>query len=86
MHVAAATDSSIKGERIFAYAEPYNWNQVLEIARRVKPDEKFPDDLENNDKDLSTVANELSIKILKERFGQDGFLPLEKGVTDAFLS
>lgn len=86
LHVAASTDSSIKSERIFAYAEPYNWNNLLEIARRVKPDEEIPDDLENNDKDLSKVANELSIKILKERFGQDGFLPLEKGVTDALLS
>ncbi|KAK9896078.1 NAD(P)-binding protein [Cystobasidium minutum MCA 4210] len=86
LHVAAATDPSIKDERLFAFSEPYTWNKILEIARRVKPDVQWPADLENDDKDLSTVANEPSVKISKERFGQDGFLSLERGVTDALLS
>lgn len=84
LHVAAATDSSIQNERILAYAEPYNWNQILAIARRIKPEENFPADLESDAKDISTVANEFAADILRKRFGQDGFQPLEKGVRDAF--
>lgn len=86
LHVAAATDSSIQNERIMAYGEPYTWNQILEIARTVQPEVQFPPNLENEDKDLSTVDNEFAREILRKRFGQDGFQPLEKGVRDALLS
>jgi hypothetical protein len=84
--VAAATDSTIKNERIFAFAEPYTWNQVLDICRRARPDANVPSNLDSDDKDVSTVDNELAKRILKERFGQDGFLSLGKGVTDALDS
>jgi hypothetical protein len=84
--VAAATDSSIKNERIFAFSAPYTWNQVLDICRRVRPDANVPSNLDNDDKDVSTVDNELARHILTERFGQDGFLSLERGVTDALDS
>ncbi|KAK9896079.1 NAD(P)-binding protein [Cystobasidium minutum MCA 4210] len=82
LHVAAATDSSVKNERIFAFAEPYNWNQVLDLCRKLRPQATVPENIDNDDKDLSTVDNELAKKILKDRFGQDGFLPLEKGIKD----
>lgn len=84
--MAAATDSSIKDERIFAFAEPYNWNQVLDICRKARPEVDVPSKLDNNDKDISTVDNELARQILKDRFRQDGFLPLERGVSDALDS
>lgn len=86
LHVAAATDSDISGQRIFAFSEPYNWNQVLEICRSARPQANVPSRLDNDDKDLSTVDNELARNILKNRFGQDSFLPLEKGVIDTLDS
>lgn len=83
LHVAAATDPSIQNKRIMAYAEPYDWNQILDIGRKVLPEAEWPANLEKNDKDLSTVDNAFAKEILQKRFGQDGFQPLEKGVRDA---
>lgn len=84
--MAAATDVDIKNERIFAFAEPYNWNQVLDICRQARPEAGVPPNLDNDDKDMSTVDNELARRILKDRFRQDGFLSLERGVCDALES
>lgn len=82
LHVAAATDSSIRNERILAFAEPYTWNNVLELIRKLRPEAKVPQNIDNNDQDLSTVDNQLAIRILKERFGLQGFTPLEQGIKD----
>lgn len=86
LHVAAATDSSVAGERILAFAEPYNWNQILDICRKARPQANVPANLDNDDKDLSTVDNELARSILKNRFGQEDLLPLEKGIVDTLDS
>lgn len=79
LHVAAMTDSSIKGERILAFAETWNWNKIIDIVERIRPDlkDKAPARLESNDEDLSTVDTALAVRILKERFGQDGWSKLE---------
>lgn len=86
LHVAAASDPSIQNERLFAFSEPYNWNQVLELCRKFRPDASTPSNLDNNDKDLSTVDNQAAIDILRTRYGQNGFLPLEKGIRDTLDS
>jgi nucleoside-diphosphate-sugar epimerase len=41
LHVAALVDPACNGQRIFAYAEPYNWNDVLAIFRKLKPSKSF---------------------------------------------
>lgn len=80
LHVAALTDLSIKDERIFAFAAPYHWNDILAICRNYKPDLDIPQDLEDNDRDLTTVDTKLSENLLKEHFGRDGFIGLEESV------
>jgi hypothetical protein len=74
-------DPEIKDERIFAFAEPYNWNTILAIMRKVRPDGKVPEDLKDNSKDLSKVLPKpRAEQILKKNFGQDGFKGLEEAV------
>ena len=70
------TDPSVKDECIFAYAQPYIWNQILGPFRKLYPDRQFVDDFPDQGADLSTVANEWSEEILK-RVGKDGFTSLE---------
>lgn len=88
LHVAALTDLSVNNERIMAFAEPYNWNRILQICRKLRPELDLPADLEDDSKDLSTVDTELSKKLLKENFGKNGFIPLEQSLKeclDSFL-
>ncbi|THZ50744.1 NAD(P)-binding protein [Aureobasidium pullulans] len=81
LHIAALIDPEIKDERIFAFAEPYNWNTILAIMRKVRPDGKVPEDLKDNSKDLSKVLPKpRAEQILKKNFGQDGFKGLEEAI------
>lgn len=53
---------------------------MLAIARRLRPDLDIPADIEDNSEDLSTVDNATALKILKERYGQDGWTGLEESL------
>ena len=79
LHVAALTDADIHNERIFAFAEPFNWNDILRILRKLRPNHEFPPDSENDERDLSVVASHARAEeILLKNFGQKGFTPLEE--------
>ncbi|KAJ5007293.1 hypothetical protein K4K57_010818 [Colletotrichum sp. SAR 10_99] len=41
LHVAGAVLSDVKGERIFGFAEPFNYDQILGILRKQNPGRKF---------------------------------------------
>lgn len=80
--MGALLDSMVEGQRIFGYAEPYTWNELLAIFRRKYPDLVFMDDIPDQGQDLSRVANEGAIEILK-RMGRTGFVPLEDTIDAA---
>lgn len=79
--IAAVLDESLVNERIFAYAAPFNWNDVIDSLGRLRPDKasKFKKDPEEKS-DLSTVPNELGAELLKKWFGQDGYTTLDESV------
>ncbi|EHL02984.1 putative Aldehyde reductase 2 [Glarea lozoyensis 74030] len=80
LHLACMTDPLIKNERIIAFAEPWNWNDILRIMRKLRPNEKIIDDYaDDNARDLSTVDNARGNEILKG-FGKSGFTSLEESV------
>jgi hypothetical protein len=79
LHLAALTWEKVKNERIFAFAAPFNWNDVFAILRRICPDRKFPEDNPNEGRDLSTVPNTRGMEIL-QAFGQPGWATLEESV------
>lgn len=81
LHIAALIDADITNERVFAFAEPYNWNSLLAAMRKARPDAKVPEDLKDNSKDLSKVLPRARAEeILKKNFGQNGFVGLEESV------
>lgn len=83
LHAAVATDPSISGQRVFAYATPYHWDTILDHLRKTKPDFKdYPDNLDDGKQDLSTVDNGPALAILKARFGQSEWIPLEQSVSE----
>lgn len=82
LHVAALINPSVKSERIFAFAEPYNWTAMFSILRKAYPDhaDKIPGDIPNEPKDLSTVKTKARSEELLRAFGQDGFISLEESL------
>lgn len=69
----------MENQRLFAWAAPYNWNDILRVLRELRPTKKFPDDVPGLGTDMSTVANEPAEKLLK-RTGRDGWINLEECV------
>lgn len=82
IHLAALTYPDVKNERLFAFAAPFNWNDVLASFRKTHPDHKVIDDLPNLGKDLSKVANERAEELLK-RLGRPGWTSLDDSLNDA---
>lgn len=80
LHVAGAVLSTVQNERIFPWAEPWNFDQILEILRAGYPQKEFPQNF-HNQRDLSTVPGPRSraLEILKE-LGQGNFVSLKDSV------
>ncbi|KAH7321482.1 hypothetical protein BKA65DRAFT_512273 [Rhexocercosporidium sp. MPI-PUGE-AT-0058] len=82
LHVGALLDPSVENQRLFGYAEPYTWNEILGVFRSMYPDRKFMDDLPDAGRDLSTVTNERAAEVLR-KFGMPGFTTLEESIKAA---
>lgn len=82
VHVGALLYPDVNNERLFAWAAPYNWNDILAILRNLYPDRKFIEDIPDLGRDLSKVSNERAEEIVK-RFGGPGWTSLEDSIRDA---
>ena len=80
MCVVATIDASLSNERIFAFADPYNWNDILAVIHELRPSQKFPDDFRDLPQDLSTVGNNLGEELRKKWWNQDGYTSLKESV------
>ncbi|KAI3395333.1 hypothetical protein diail_1446 [Diaporthe ilicicola] len=85
LHLCAAVlDESLKNERIFAFAEPFNANDTIEAIKKARPDadESTLKIDPNEPRDLSKVPNELGARLLTEWYGQDGYKSLDQSVKE----
>ncbi|RSL82240.1 hypothetical protein CEP52_017011 [Fusarium oligoseptatum] len=80
LHVAGTIFSDAQGERLFAWAEPWNFDTILAILRRQNPNKTFIKDFKSG-RDLSDVEKprSRSIQLLK-RLGKSSFTSLEDSV------
>lgn len=69
VHVGALLFGIIANKRLFTFARPFNWNDMLAILRDLYPKRPFIDDLPDLGHDLSKVANKEAEAILKH-FGK----------------
>jgi hypothetical protein len=79
LHVAAAIHPDVQSERVFAYAEPINGDDILAILRKMYPSRTFPADFQS-DKDLSDVVPRKRAEALLRDMGQDGWTKLEESI------
>jgi nucleoside-diphosphate-sugar epimerase len=80
VHVAALIFEDVKEERLFTFAYPYSWNDLLAVFRKLYPGKKFIDDIEGIGEDKSIVANERAEELLKRLKGGEGWSGLEESV------
>jgi hypothetical protein len=80
VHVAALLSKSVNNERIFAFARPYSWNQVLAIMRMIYPTRKFPGDIPGVKMSKLKVPTERGEQLLKDVFERDGWTSFEETI------
>ncbi|CAK1360030.1 Aldehyde reductase 2 [Cercospora beticola] len=81
--IAAALDSSLQNERIFAFNVNFNWTDIINAIKKHYPDaEGLAKAPENEGRDLSKVPNELGAELLKKYYGQDGYKPFEQSILE----
>ncbi|KAK5121073.1 hypothetical protein LTR85_005557 [Meristemomyces frigidus] len=81
LHVAALIDPSANGKRLFGFAAPYSWNDLLAILRKQNPDRQFIDDKEGEGKDLCQIPNGEAEALLRKHYGH-GWTSLEESLRD----
>ena len=81
LHVSGLIDPRVENERILAYAEPFNWNDILALLRKLYVDRRFPNDIPDLPRDLSKVDNSRGAYLL-QAYGREGFTSLEETVKE----
>lgn len=82
IHLAALIDQTVANERIFAFAQPFDWNDFLEAVRKARPNATLSAPLPPHGKDISTVDNELGARLLRKWFNQAGYKLLDESVEE----
>lgn len=82
IHVAAAIDSTVTNERIFACDSPFNWKMVIQIIHEIAPSIQLPLPDPNELLDISDVDNILGAILLKKWWGQPGYKGLEQTIKE----
>lgn len=79
LHLAALTQPDVQNERILGFVEPYSYNKILDIFRKIAPERKFA---ENVDEilDQGTVDDARALELLKRVKNGEGWTPLEESI------
>ncbi|KAI2614880.1 aldehyde reductase [Hypoxylon sp. NC1633] len=82
IHVAALIYPDVKGERLFAFAYPFNWNDIIRSLKDLFPGREFAKEIPNLGTDKSKIANERAEEVLKRLTGH-GWTSFQDSIGDA---
>lgn len=85
LHVAALTMTDVKGERLLALNDPFNFSRLCESLKKINPSKEFPPPAENEGKNLGTVDMKRSIELLK-RMGVAELTPMDESTKQLIAS
>ena len=84
LHCAALLEDDVRGERLFAFAEPINYSTIVAALKKVDPSKTdYPAPPENEGRDLSTIPTDRAKELL-ERAGRHRFTGLEESLIAQF--
>jgi nucleoside-diphosphate-sugar epimerase len=72
LHIAGLTQEDVQNERLWGFANTFNFNSWLGVFRKLDPKQPWPADDPNQEHDLSKIDTSRELELLK-RFGQDGW-------------
>ncbi|PHH81424.1 hypothetical protein CDD82_814 [Ophiocordyceps australis] len=86
LHMAALLEEDVVGERLLAFAGPFNWNDTVELLGKIAGNgEKKWQRMTHDPRDLKTVDTARSVELLR-RYGRPGFASLEASLRESVYS
>ncbi|KAI9723450.1 MAG: hypothetical protein M1828_004180 [Chrysothrix sp. TS-e1954] len=87
VHVAAMLMGDVERERLYTWAEPFNFNDLVNTMAQLekegmKPGKQLPTTVEGIGRDLSTVDTKRPLELLS-RMGQEGWTGFRESTRDA---
>lgn len=64
MHVSVLIHGDVTSERLYGFAEPWNFNQLLAVFRKLYPQKTFLKDLDGLGVDRMSVPNQRAGEVL----------------------
>lgn len=84
LHAIALLDPELKSDRLFAFAGTFNWTEIIDILRKLRPNSKLPSPPENEGRDLSVIKPaRRAEELMKTWFDRPGWTPLEQTLKEA---
>lgn len=82
--IVGLLDAGVKSQRIFAFGEQTNWNDVVPILRELRPDnKKIPDPPKDEIRDRTEILPRTRAQILlRGFFDQPDFTPIKKSIAN----
>jgi nucleoside-diphosphate-sugar epimerase len=81
LHVAALVEPDVQDERLFAYSQPYSYNEVMNMLRKLGPGRNIPKNNDDEPRDLSIIDTKRSIELL-QRMSRPGFTSMEESIKE----
>ncbi|KAH8164928.1 hypothetical protein CIB48_g3314 [Xylaria polymorpha] len=79
LHVAAAILPNVRGQRIFAFAERYSWDSILDILRKLEPNKAFVENFSGGE-DPNVIEPQSKAEQLLRDLGRTGWTHLEESI------
>ncbi|KAK5057464.1 hypothetical protein LTR84_011464 [Exophiala bonariae] len=85
LHVAAGLLPSVKDQRIFAFADRFNWDAVLDVMRTLEPGRNLPDNFSGG-RDPNEIEPRAKAENLLKVLGRPGWTSLRDSVAANVLN
>lgn len=84
MHAVALLDPKVESQRLFAFAGPYNWTDIIGVLHKLRPgNTKIPQAPENEGRDLFDMKpSKRGEELIKNFFGVPGWKDLETSIAE----
>ncbi|EAW14634.1 putative NADPH-dependent methylglyoxal reductase (D-lactaldehyde dehydrogenase [Aspergillus clavatus NRRL 1] len=85
LYTIAVMDPSVRMERVFAFAEPHNWTEILQYLRWLRPDnQSLPKAPENEGRDYAEILpRKRAEELLFRWYEQRGWTPIQTSIARA---
>ncbi|KAK3653217.1 hypothetical protein LTR56_004753 [Elasticomyces elasticus] len=86
LHLAAAFDATIVGQRFIASAAPFNWNEMIDVVQKLKPSAQVAPHYAEPNVDMGDNDNAPGAALLNKWWDQGGYTSFEETIRENLVA